>query len=721
MKRGFFITLALVLAIGVLSSTTIADVPRIISYQGILTDSEDDPVPDSTYEVTFRIYDACSGGSTVWTEIQDVTTQKGFFTVLLGSEISFPDSLFIDSTLCLSIQVAPYAEMSPRTRLVSSPYAFVADVAVNADMVDGLHANAFADSNHTHIITSEWIEDGTIQFIDIGQNDAVDGQVMKWNGTVWAADDDSVGVDASNWTVSDSVLYTNIYLGLARGGADNALYGDSSHTMVNFGVSCTTGTFGQSHFFSTISGGKGNKATYPFSAVSGGYNNTANGRYATIGGGCENTASNFHSTVGGGLENTASGYNSTVSGGMDNHATQDWATVGGGRENTANGYNSTVGGGYGNDASGFAATVCGCGWNSASGNYSMVGGGRYDTTKVVYGGVFSGYSNLAGDDEGDTAAFVGGGYDNSATNLYATVCGGKDNTASGWSSTVGGGTNNTASNAYSTVGGGIENTAGEGYTTVSGGFHNTAGNSQSTIGGGWENTASGVSSTIGGGNLNVASGYMSTISGGHQNISEGDYSVISGGFADTITTTANYSYLFGIGSKLSEDSTFMVDMPHVRFGDETNGYEFPPSDGSDGQVMATDGNGQLNWTDVSSGGTGIVPVGSVISWLKSFPNTPSLPNNFVECNGQTLSDPESIYDGQTIPNLNGSGGANQFFLRGSTTSGATGGADQITLVHVESAPPTQNNFGTEQESGYDPHIFDPKPPYYEVVWIMRIK
>jgi hypothetical protein len=55
------------------------------------------------------------------------------------------------------------------------------------------------------------------------------------------------------------------------------------------------------------------------------------------------------------------------------------------------------------------------------------------------------------------------------------------------------------------------------------------------------------------------------------------------------------SYLFGVGSKLTADSTFMVDMPHIRFGDETYGYEFPSSDGEYGQVMVTDGHGQLSW------------------------------------------------------------------------------------------------------------------------------
>jgi hypothetical protein len=66
----------------------------------------------------------------------------------------------------------------------------------------------------------------------------------------------------------------------------------------------------------------------------------------------------------------------------------------------------------------------------------------------------------------------------------------------------------------------------------------------------------------------------------------------------------------------------------------------------------------------------MVPVGAIVAWDKSFPSVPSLPPNFVECNGQTVSDASSPLNGQTLRNLNGS---NQF-LRGNTTSGGTGGS-----------------------------------------------
>lgn len=79
--------------------------------------------------------------------------------------------------------------------------------------------------------------------------------------------------------------------------------------------------------------------------------------------------------------------------------------------------------------------------------------------------------------------------------------------------------------------------------------------------------------------------------------------------------------------------------------------------------------------EVGPFGIAVVPVGCQLGYFKSLTNTPSLPAEFVECNGQTLSDPDSVYDGVVIPDLNGSQvGATQRFLRGSTTSGTTGGS-----------------------------------------------
>ena len=161
--------------------------------------------------------------------------------------------------------------------------------------------------------------------------------------------------------------------------------------------------------------------------------------------------------------------------------------------------------------------------------------------------------------------------------------------------------------------------------------------------------------------------------------------------------------------------------------DETNGYHTVIKNSED--------------NDANMVKAVLPPLGSIIAWLKSFTSVPSLPDGWVECNGQALSDADSPFNGETIPDLNGSSG-DQRFLRGSTSSGTTGGEDTHTLTEAEMPAHThviqgtgaagsgyngfqwntdnENNDGATDSTGSgDAH--ENRPPFYEVVWIMRVK
>ena len=47
-----------VLGVFVLTASSLADIPRVISYQGKVTDSGGDPVADGTYTMRFLLYNA---------------------------------------------------------------------------------------------------------------------------------------------------------------------------------------------------------------------------------------------------------------------------------------------------------------------------------------------------------------------------------------------------------------------------------------------------------------------------------------------------------------------------------------------------------------------------------------------------------------------------------------------------------------------------------------
>ena len=111
----------------------------------------------------------------------------------------------------------------------------------------------------------------------------------------------------------------------------------------------------------------------------------------------------------------------------------------------------------------------------------------------------------------------------------------------------------------------------------------------------------------------------------------------------------------------------------------------------------------------------LAPIGSVTAWLKNFSETPTLPEGWIECNGQLVEDPESPYDGRRVPNLNGFDDNIKRFLRGSITSGGIGGSEEHR--HHGVTVRGGNFSGGYFVDAYSNHL----PPYYEVVWIIRVK
>lgn len=121
-------SVAMSLAIGLLIvQPAAAQVPPLIRYQGTLVDTTNVPL-EGTYNLTFRLYAASSGGAAIWTETQPaIPISRGVFSVLLGQ--TTPLTLPFDREYWLSTQVGIDAEMSPRQRLTSVPYAYRAEVA----------------------------------------------------------------------------------------------------------------------------------------------------------------------------------------------------------------------------------------------------------------------------------------------------------------------------------------------------------------------------------------------------------------------------------------------------------------------------------------------------------------------------------------------------------------------------------------------------------------
>ena len=109
-----------------------AQVPRTLSYQGVLTDSLGNAKSDGTYSFTFRLYDVSTGGGALWTDTKDLYVARGLFTTMLGDKIPFGPSITFDRKYWLGVTLEPGAELSPRAELSSSAYSLRAQQADSA-------------------------------------------------------------------------------------------------------------------------------------------------------------------------------------------------------------------------------------------------------------------------------------------------------------------------------------------------------------------------------------------------------------------------------------------------------------------------------------------------------------------------------------------------------------------------------------------------------------
>ncbi|MGL4649163.1 MAG: hypothetical protein ACRC1H_07130 [Caldilineaceae bacterium] len=100
-------------------------VVRTFTYQGVLLNSQNAPVPNGTYAMVLTLYR--DNTTAIWQETQNATVIDGFFSVRLGSVVALPLDEFVDRQMWLGVRVGADAEMTPRQPLTQVPYAFVSE------------------------------------------------------------------------------------------------------------------------------------------------------------------------------------------------------------------------------------------------------------------------------------------------------------------------------------------------------------------------------------------------------------------------------------------------------------------------------------------------------------------------------------------------------------------------------------------------------------------
>ena len=206
-------TFAVVLAL-LLSSVVFADPPRIMNYQAKLTNS-DGVALDGDYSITFRIYDAATGGTLLWYQTKTVTVTNGLFDEQLDLSINGGDTLKFNRPYWIALEVGSDGEMSPREKLAPVSFAFRSIYADTAKVVgsgavqtdgtsitgDGTAANPLSAVLGNSIETGE-ITNGTIVNADISGSAAIDWSKINHpsldNYQYWTATDGANNTDVNS-------------------------------------------------------------------------------------------------------------------------------------------------------------------------------------------------------------------------------------------------------------------------------------------------------------------------------------------------------------------------------------------------------------------------------------------------------------------------------------------------------------------------------------------
>jgi len=351
--KSLFTTITVLALCSSLPGPAFAQGTNAFTYQGQLRDGGTNA--NGTYTMTFKLYDAASGGNQIG---DTINRSPGLANGLFSVDLDFGAGAFGGGARWLDITVNTNWFLL-RQQIMPTPYALYADTAGKAETVTN---GAVQDPSFL----------GTTGAtpLDIVVNSV---RALRFEPTVRTVTN-IVGIDITVF----SSTFVNVIGGFSGNIVSN---GFVSSTIAGGGAAEVAEI--EDHVpspniiganYATIGGGVRNKVTGIGGLVSGGFGNLASGDTATVAGGFGNTASAAGAVVAGGEENLASGEMATVAGGHSNVASSEDGFVGGGQSNAVNSQGGFIGGGESNVVNGTFAMVPGGFNNEAGGNSSFAAG-----------------------------------------------------------------------------------------------------------------------------------------------------------------------------------------------------------------------------------------------------------------------------------------------------------------------------------------------------------
>ncbi len=172
MKKNFT-KMVLLLAFGLLLSGSVYSQPTGFTYQGVLKTGE--APANGQFDFTVKLFDASGTQLGNTNSFSNITVTNGLYTLVLDFGENFNGG---DRFLEIGVRQAGAAQitiLSPRVKILSSPYAFrsywsvnaaaattaaYADLAVNAQQLDGIDSTGFL-RNQTTTQTANFAVNGT--------------------------------------------------------------------------------------------------------------------------------------------------------------------------------------------------------------------------------------------------------------------------------------------------------------------------------------------------------------------------------------------------------------------------------------------------------------------------------------------------------------------------------------------------------------------------------
>jgi hypothetical protein len=195
MRTTVFVCATLLL----MTAAGMADIPPLMSYQGVLADSTGNPVPDGYYDIAFGLYTVETGGTPDWEEEQTLSVQGGIVNAYLGSVVPLGEPLHFDVPYWLSISIDGEAELTPRTPLTTVPYAGWAVHAIESTPDD------------------DWVVDDPYIYTKLGGGVGIGDTTPEWRLDIHDPNASNTYMQITNGVTGDA-MWTGLIVGVSGTG-----------------------------------------------------------------------------------------------------------------------------------------------------------------------------------------------------------------------------------------------------------------------------------------------------------------------------------------------------------------------------------------------------------------------------------------------------------------------------------------------------------------------